>query len=127
MLETAPSPSDDQVTTTTRNESANEKNDSDQNEDEESDENVEDEEASDESVEEEEEYEENDEEPFNDLWYEHFIAFDNEKSASRCKHCRKTTHVMCLKCSEGGDRVNLCLVRGRNCFNKYHGYKEGPE
>lgn len=39
----------------------------------------------------------------NDLWYGQFIAFDNEKSASRCKRCKKTTHVMCLKCSEGDE------------------------
>lgn len=58
--------------------------------------------------------------------YEHFPAFDKEKSSSRCKSCRKTTHVMCLKCSKGSNRVNLCFVRGRNCFNKYHGIQEEP-
>lgn len=54
-------------------------------------------------------------------FYKHAAAFDNKKSATRCTLCRKTTHMTCLKCG-----INLCLVKGRNCFNTYHGYPENP-
>lgn len=54
-------------------------------------------------------------------FYKHAIAFDTKKSSSRCKQCQRTTHVECLKCG-----VHLCFVKGRNCFNAYHGYPENP-
>lgn len=46
---------------------------------------------------------------------DHLPDFDNNKSASRCFRCRKTTHIICPKCEK-----NLCFVKGRNCFKEYH-------
>lgn len=46
----------------------------------------------------------------------HLPEFDSKNSSSRCKRChKKTTHVFCVKCN-----VNLCFVKDRNCFMKYH-------
>lgn len=49
--------------------------------------------------------------------YEHWPAYDNKESRSRCRMlgCKNLTHVECTKCG-----VHLCFSHNRNCFRNYH-------
>lgn len=49
--------------------------------------------------------------------YGHFAEYDEKKEAGRCKleGCTKKVHTFCKKCN-----VHLCLIKGRNCFLKFH-------
>lgn len=58
--------------------------------------------------------------PLNEIRYDtvnHLPDVDNSKNGSRCKNenCEFKTHVFCTKC-----QVHLCLIKGRNCFKKFH-------
>ncbi|CAK9827646.1 hypothetical protein ANTRET_LOCUS5324 [Anthophora retusa] len=48
---------------------------------------------------------------------DHMPQIDNKKEATRCKLplCKGRTHFYCDKC-----RVHLCLVKKRNCFERFH-------
>lgn len=50
---------------------------------------------------------------------DHLPDFDEKKSSSRCRLCKKTTHVICLGCN-----AHLCFVKERNCFKNYHLMKD---
>ncbi|KAG5881325.1 hypothetical protein JTB14_020278 [Gonioctena quinquepunctata] len=49
--------------------------------------------------------------------YNHIPIVDERKENSRCKleGCKNKTHMLCIKC-----KVHLCLMKGRNCFSKFH-------
>ncbi|XP_031358741.1 piggyBac transposable element-derived protein 3-like isoform X1 [Photinus pyralis] len=49
--------------------------------------------------------------------YDHLPQYDDKKEASRCKNqdCKSRTHIYCQKC-----KVHLCILKGRNCFSKFH-------
>lgn len=49
--------------------------------------------------------------------YNHNPNVDERKENSRCKleGCKNKTHIFCEKC-----KVHLCLIKGRNCFSKFH-------
>lgn len=58
--------------------------------------------------------------PFQDMRYDgynHLPTYDEKKENSRCKmeDCKGKTHIFCTKC-----KVHLCILKGRNCFNKFH-------
>lgn len=48
---------------------------------------------------------------------DHMPQIDDKKEATRCKMslCKGRTHFYCDKC-----RVHLCLVKERNCFERFH-------
>lgn len=49
----------------------------------------------------------------------HFVKFDDEKNATRCKNenckTKSRTHMYCVKCN-----VHLCVAKGQNCFYDFH-------
>lgn len=50
--------------------------------------------------------------------YNHIPTVDEKKKDnSRCKleGCKNKTHIYCTKCE-----VHVCLIKGRNCFSKFH-------